>query len=461
MLNELWSDLRVRTRSLFRRAALEQELDEELRFHLEREIEKYERMGMPHNEARRRARLAFGGVERAKEESRDARGTIMLETMLQDLRYALRGLRAKPAFTLGVVVTLGLGIGANAAMFGIVDRLLFRTPAYLRDAEHVHRVYLTWVSNKKDRTERQTQFPRYLDFVRWTHAFSSVAAFHTWRSAVGDGQAARERYVTAASASYLDFFDARPALGRFFAANDDSVPAGAPVVVLGYAYWQSEFAGRSDVLGKRLRVGHTLCTIIGVAPEHFTGMADQGMPSLFVPISTFAWDLREHDYSREYTWSWLELIVRRKPGTSMAIRRLRRSGRGSCRRRPVQRHRFRRRATATGDWHPYRVRRAARARHAPGRARGASARRCWHRRRQRDCALGGEMGGNAALSRVARRSSRVRSRCRRARQRGTGRNRDSGVCCITRRPERRATRGLIPQSCGISDIGTILSHARD
>src|SRR5206468_2094132 len=185
-------------------------------------------------------------------------------------RYAWRGLRAKPVFTLGIVLTLGLGIGANAAMFGIIDRLLFRTPPYLRDVGHVHRVYLTWVSDRSDRTERQTQFARYLDFTRWTHAFESVAAFATWRPAVGDGDAARERPVTAASASYFELFDARPALGRFYTTFDDSVPHGSPVTVLGYAFWQSEFGGRADALGKQLRVGHTLCTIIGVAPERFT-----------------------------------------------------------------------------------------------------------------------------------------------------------------------------------------------
>src|SRR6476619_3687246 len=216
MLSELWSDVRYRLRAVFRRGTVEHEMDDELRYHVDREADKYERLGLTRAEALRRARIAFGGVDRAKEESRDARGLVLLETTLQDLRYALRGLRAKPTFTVGIVLTLGLGIGANAAMFGIIDRLLFRPPAYLRDVEHVHRVYLTWVSDKADRTERQMQFPRYLDFARWTHDFSSIAAFATWRPAVGEGDAARERPVTAASASYFDLFDVRPVLGRFF-----------------------------------------------------------------------------------------------------------------------------------------------------------------------------------------------------------------------------------------------------
>jgi hypothetical protein len=236
MLSELWSDVRYRLRAVFRRGAVEHEMDDELRYHVDCEADKYERLGLTRAEALRRARIAFGGVDRAKEESRDARGLVLLETTLQDLRYALRGLRAKPTFTVGIVLTLGLGIGANAAMFGIIDRLLFRPPSYLRDVEHVHRVYLTWVSDKTDRTERQMQFPRYLDFARWTHDFSSIAAFATWRPAVGEGDAARERPVTAASASYFDLFDVRPVLGRFFTTFDDSVPRGAPVAVLGYAF---------------------------------------------------------------------------------------------------------------------------------------------------------------------------------------------------------------------------------
>jgi putative ABC transport system permease protein len=175
------------------------------------------------------------------------------------VRYAVRGLRGKPGFTLGVVLTLGLGIGANAAMFGIVDRLLIRTPAFLRDAERVHRVYQTATYNGTIYTN----------------------------SAVGDGDAARERPVTAASASYFDLFDARPALGRFFTAVDDRGPMDAPVVVLGYAYWQSQYGGRASALGSRIRVRRTLCTVIGVAPNGFTDVGEESSPATYVPSTTY------------------------------------------------------------------------------------------------------------------------------------------------------------------------------
>src|SRR5690349_10087294 len=272
MLTELWSDLRYRLRALVHRGEMERELDEELHFHIAREAEKYERLGVARDEALRRARLLFGGVDRTKEETREARGTVLVETFIQDLRYALRGLKARPAFTLSVMLTLGLGIGANAAMFDIVDRLLFRAPAYLRDPDQVDRVYLSRVRDRVQRISDGFQYPRYADLARWTHSFSIVAAYTSRQLAVGDGDAARERRVVGASASFFDFFDATPSLGRFFTAREDSVPLGAPVAVIGHRFWQEDFGGRPDVLGRQLRVGHTLCTIIGVTPPRFRGV---------------------------------------------------------------------------------------------------------------------------------------------------------------------------------------------
>ena len=324
MLGEWWNDLRYRARAIVRRIDVERELADELRLHIEREAEKYERQGMPHDDAVRRARLAFGGIERVKEESRDGRGTALVESAIQDVRYALRGLRARPAFTLGVILTLGLGIGANAAMFSIVDRLLLRDPPFLRSAGLVHRIYEFTTRNNTESAERDVQFPRYLDYLRDTRSFSTIAAFASPHVAIGDGESARSFPVTAASASFFDLFDARPALGRFFTAQDDKPPTGSPVVVLGYAYWQSAFGGRADVLGQKLRVGRTLCTIIGVAPAGFTGVAEESVPALYLPLSSHAWDLRGsdvrpgYDYTTNYGWHWFELLARRKPGVSVA-----------------------------------------------------------------------------------------------------------------------------------------------
>ena len=318
MLTELCSDLRYRLRALFRREAVERELDDELRFHIEHEAEKYVAAGTPRDEALRRARMALGGVERTKEESRDVRGTVLIESVMQDVRYALRVLRAKPGFTFGIVLTLSLGLGANAAMFGIVDRLMFRPPAYLHDAARVHRVYMSWTVDRQRRIDASTSVARYLDFVRWTHDFSSVAGFGRFHLAVGDGDAAREYPVAGVSASYFTLFDARPALGRFFTAQEDRMPAGTPVAVLGYAYWRTVFGGRSDVLGRQLRVGRMTFTIIGVAPERFIGIDEDEVPSMYLPLTAFAWNLRPEDHSQDYHWGWLSLAVKRAPHVSIA-----------------------------------------------------------------------------------------------------------------------------------------------
>ncbi|HEX9564281.1 MAG TPA: ABC transporter permease [Gemmatimonadaceae bacterium] len=317
-MTPLLNDLRYRLRALFRRDTMDREMDAEFRFHLDKEVEKHVRAGVPPDEARRLARASFGTFEGTRDETRDARGLMWLEQMVHDVRYSLRGLAARPMFTGGVVLTLALGIGANATMFGIMDRMLFRAPPFLRDHGTVHRLYNHYMLNGESRIERNLAFPVYLDFLRTSEATEAVAAFQTRELPVGEGEDTREMSVTVASASYFSLFDARPALGRFFDASDDSVPAGQDVVVLGHGYWQSRFGGRTDVIGQRLRVGRTPATIIGVAPEGFVGLSDQGVPAVYLPITAFAFSMRGPAYPRGYGWSWLELAVRRKPDVSIA-----------------------------------------------------------------------------------------------------------------------------------------------
>ena len=313
------TDLLHRLRAIVRRSAVERELDDELRFHLEREAEKLMRHGLNRADATRQARLAFGGLERIKDDARDMRGIALLDVMSQNVRYALRGLRAKPGFTVAVVLTLGLGIGANAAMFSIVDRLMFRAPEYLRDPARVHRVYLYETVREKEIVDNSFEYTRYADLGRWTTTFDHAAAFGYRTLAVGQGEDARETPVATVSASYFDFFDAPPALGRYFVASEDRVPAGAPVVVLSYGFWQTRYAGRTDVLGSGLLIDHVVFSIIGVAAAHFGEVAEGSPPALYIPITTYAGVVRgNHDYYTNYSWGWLQMLVRRKPGVSDA-----------------------------------------------------------------------------------------------------------------------------------------------
>lgn len=312
------SDLRYRLRSLFRRAAMESELDDELRFHIEREIEKYVRSGLTWREAEQRARREFGVIDSVKEEARRARGIGAIDTLFQDLRYAWRGVRGRPAFAAGIVLTLGLGIGANTAMFGIVDRLLFRPPAYVTNVERVHRIYLSQLSNGSMVTERNFAFRRYLDLTELTSSFDASAAFFRRVTPVGTGDGTREMHVMAVSSSLFEFFDVRPLIGRFFIDADDRMPSGEPLVVLSHTYWQTAFGGKAEVLGQSLVIGAASYTIIGVAPPGFNGISESVSVAMFIPITAFA-HARTPNYAEHYSWTWLEMVVRRKPGVSLDV----------------------------------------------------------------------------------------------------------------------------------------------
>jgi predicted permease len=304
MMSRLRSEIAYRLRSIFSRSTVEQEMENEFAFHIERETAKLVREGLSPAEADRRARAAFGGVQRIKDDTRDAHGVSLFEQGAQDLRYAVRALVARKTFALGVIITLALGVGANATMFGIVDRLLFRAPPRLTDPSTVHRIYLHSVEQGEPRVDRNFAFPQYLDLKRTVNSFSDLAAFQTTRFAVGDGEAVHEVPVTVASASYFDFFS----------AQEDTLE-GSLVAVLGYGFWQSQYGGR-NVIGEQIRVGSKLRTIIGVAPSGFVGMSDQGVPAMFVPITSYASVAGGKNYATNYFWSWLEMIARRKPGVS-------------------------------------------------------------------------------------------------------------------------------------------------
>ena len=315
-MREIWN----RLLDLFRRDRLGDELEQELAFHehlLERDAIA---AGATAGEARHAAHRTLGNVTSVREESRAAWSFRWFEILSQDLRYALRGLRRSPGFAATVIVTLGLGIGANAAMFGVIDRLMFRPYPYLRDPATVQRIYLQGSYQGRTLTTIAMPYTRYLDFAKWTTSFSEVAAFDPEILAVGVGEAAAEQPVLAVSAGFFGFFDARPALGRFIAASEDTIPSGANVAVLSYAFWQSHFGGR-NVLGEELEVDNMRCTIIGVAPPGFTGVAEGPAPTVFVPVTTFGSNLggsNNRDYFVKYNWDWANMMVRRKPGVSAA-----------------------------------------------------------------------------------------------------------------------------------------------
>ena len=249
-----------------------------------------------------------------------------LESLWQDLKYAVRGLRLKPSFTIAVVTTIALGIGANAAMFGIVDRLLFRPPPLMKDPATAHRIYKYQTFRGKERAGGGGQFAFYKDLQRWTTTFSSISGYTSRKLAVGVGEAAREMQIGAVSASFFGFFDAPPEMGRYFTAVEDSIPDGAPVAVLSHAMWQTNFGGRKDILGTKVQIGPSLYTVIGVAPAGFVGLWPDQPPAAYIPITqygatqarTFSWLKKGTAWYKTYSWGWMSVIARRKPGVSIA-----------------------------------------------------------------------------------------------------------------------------------------------
>jgi hypothetical protein len=280
-------ELFTRLLDLFRRDTLDSELKDELTFH-QTMLERDERVaGATAGDAAHAAHRRLGNITGARERARDSWSFAWVEVFQQDLRYALRGLRRAPGFTAAVVITLGLGIGANAAMFGLIDRLMFRAPAYMKSPDAVRMVYLQTTFARRT-TNAIMPYTRYLDFRKMTTSFSDFAAQSPSTMVIGVGEGAREEPIDAVSASFFGFFDAPPVLGRYFTTAEDSTPVGADVAVISYGYWQSQYAGRTDVLGKIVKVSARDCTIIGVAPPNFAGIATGNPPSIYIPMTSYA-----------------------------------------------------------------------------------------------------------------------------------------------------------------------------
>ncbi len=258
-----------------------------------------------------------------RDATRDIRGTRWLERRAQDIRYAIRGLRNHPVFTITVVLTLALGIGANAAMFSIVDRLLFRAPPLMHDPARVHRVYLATTWRGEVNENSYIPYARFADLTSDTKSFDRTALFTEQELAIGAGTDAREMQVGVVTAGFFGFFDATPALGRYFTESEDSPPKGAPVVVLSYGYWRTRYGGDPKVVGQTLQVGATLCTIIGVAPKGMVGLWPDTPPVAFVPAAMRAGErgdlgIRGETWWGTYHWTWAQSMVERKPGVTIA-----------------------------------------------------------------------------------------------------------------------------------------------
>ncbi|MGE0454954.1 MAG: ADOP family duplicated permease [Vicinamibacteria bacterium] len=254
--------LRHSLRALLRRDRLERELDLELRTHLELEIEQNRARGMREDEARRAALLAFGGVEQTKEACRDSRGTRLLETLAQDVRYALRSLRRAPAYTLAAVVTLGLGIGANSAVFSVVRGVLLQPLPYERGDQVV---VLRQSAPLRGVADIGWSIPELTDLRRQTRTLDGIVEYHTMNFTLLGGEEPQRVRTGVVSANYFDVLEVRTLVGRGFRRGEDAHGA-EPVLILAWDYWQKTFGGDPGIVGRRFTMNDRVHTVIGVLP---------------------------------------------------------------------------------------------------------------------------------------------------------------------------------------------------
>lgn len=269
--------LLTRVISLFRKRKLDAELDDELRFHLEMEEQQNIRNGMDSAEARRQARLRLGGVEQVKEEYRERRGIPLVESLLQDLRFAYRSFRKSAGLTATALLTLSLSIGSGTAIFSIVHALLFAPPPY---GEPERLVMVRSFNEEKsaglsETDKRGMSLLEVLDWNEKSSVFESMVAFEGWRMPVVGPGSPEELFVYAVSEGFLDTTGVRPFLGRGF-RSDEARPGGNnQVVLLSHEYWQRAFRADPSVIGSELRVGINRdkavvpYTIVGVMPPGF------------------------------------------------------------------------------------------------------------------------------------------------------------------------------------------------
>src|SRR5262245_24366361 len=260
----------TRLYGLLRKNRIEQEMDDEMRFHLLMRTRDNIECGMRPDEAEQEARRRFGNVGRIKDLARDIKGGGFMETLLQDLRYGARMLLKHPGFTLIAAITLALGIGANTAIFSVVNSVLLRPLPY-EDPDR-----LVWLSEG----EGNISYPNFADWRSQNQVFEKIGVYTEGDfNLTGDGEAERLR-AAQMSADLFGALRASAALGRVF-TNDEDRPGANPVVVLSHALWQRRFGGATNIIGRTLLLIDRGYTVVGVMPQGFSFSAHVKTPQGF------------------------------------------------------------------------------------------------------------------------------------------------------------------------------------
>jgi len=309
----------ARLRSITGARSSESRMEEEFTFHVEMETKRLiEEQGLSPAEARRRALVAFGGLDSHREAMRDGRGARWFDDLGADIRYALRGMRRSPGFALAVALTLGVGIGVNGIVFGYVDSLLFhRVPA--RDADALVTMFTI---DSKTKQIGQLAYEDYEDFRKQSGVFDGFAGMSGIPLNVtvpGRAEVADMVWGELVTENYFTVLGMTPAIGRFFTATD--APQGVnPFAVLSHDGWTRRFGGDSSIIGRHIRINGTVFTVVGVAPPGFRGMRTFGFwPEIWVPVGMHdvAWP-GSANLLQGRGGGWMMTVGRMRPGMDRA-----------------------------------------------------------------------------------------------------------------------------------------------
>jgi hypothetical protein len=275
---KILDSLRFRMATLFRRDQMHNEMEAELRSHIQHRADDLERAGMTRTDAERQARVEFGGREKYKEQIHQAAGGDFLATLVQDLRYSVRVLRKSPGFLIAAVLTLALAIGANAVVFSVLNAFLLRP----LNVAQPNRLYQLQHANEASSYQ---SYPDYLDLRDRNRTFDDLMAFTADEVGLDTGEGdPSEVWIEEASGNYFDALGIEPYLGHFYHAADEHGADSAPDIVLSYEYWHTHFHDDRSVVGRVVRLNRHPFTILGVAPEDFNGTLMFFNPAMFVPL---------------------------------------------------------------------------------------------------------------------------------------------------------------------------------
>lgn len=303
-LRQVFIDIDVRLRSLFGRRAMRARIEEEMRLHVEMREDSFVQAGSTPAEARLRARREFGNIAVLKESVADVWKYGTLERLLQDLRYGLRTLGRTPGFTAVAILVLALGIGANATVFTFVNAF-FLKPLDATDPGRIVRVYSGRAANTSQRL--------YLEYRDRNTTLEGLAAFQLVSVGLRIDRETEHGFGQIVSGNYFSLLGVPAARGRVLAVSDDR-PEAPAVVVLAHAFWRQRFAAAPDVIGRTLSINDRPFTIVGVAPEGFTGIMKPLTGDFWVPLSADTVLRPVLDAGARLDSLSLHLVGRLKPG---------------------------------------------------------------------------------------------------------------------------------------------------